>query len=74
MQAEQLWNDFAALSEEGQKQVTELMRWLRLSKEKAAAKRSALQDEPFVGMWKDRDDLQDSSEWVRQLREKEWSR
>jgi hypothetical protein len=28
------------------------------------------QDEPFVGMWKDRED---SSQWVRQVRQQEWT-
>ena len=34
---------------------------------------SNLQDEPFVGMWKDREEMKDSSQWVRQLRQKEWT-
>jgi hypothetical protein len=29
---------------------------------------SNLQDEPFVGMWKDRKDMEDSSQWVGQVR------
>ncbi len=29
-------------------------------------------NEPFVGMWKNRTDLADSGEWVRQLRRSEW--
>lgn len=32
-----------------------------------------LTKEPFVGMWKDRKDLADSAEWVRQLRQSEWT-
>ena len=32
-----------------------------------------LQDEPFVGMWKDREDMEDSSQWVRQVRQQEWT-
>ncbi len=35
---------------------------------------SNLQDEPFVGMWKDREDMEDSSQWVRQVRQQEWTR
>jgi len=31
------------------------------------------ENEPFVGMWRDRQDLTDSSQWVRQLRESEWT-
>lgn len=30
-------------------------------------------NQPFVGMWKDRSDLADSSNWVRQLRRSEWT-
>ncbi len=33
-----------------------------------------LADEPFIGMWRDRDDLRDSSAWVRELRRHEWER
>lgn len=31
-----------------------------------------IEGEPFVGMWKDREDMQDSTAWVRDLRRKEW--
>jgi hypothetical protein len=34
---------------------------------------SNLQDEPFVGMWKDREDMKDSNQWVRQVRQQEWT-
>ena len=32
-----------------------------------------IQDEPFVGMWQDREDMDDSTKWVRQTRQKEWT-
>lgn len=41
-----------------------------LSKE---IKQSNLEEEPFVGMWKDRKDMEDSSQWVRQVRQQEWT-
>jgi hypothetical protein len=31
-----------------------------------------LADEPFVGMWRDRQDMRDSSAWVQDIREREW--
>jgi hypothetical protein len=31
-----------------------------------------MENEPFVGMWQDRENLKDSTEWVRQLRDSEW--
>jgi hypothetical protein len=29
--------------------------------------------EPFIGMWRDREDMQDSNAWGRRLRECEWA-
>jgi hypothetical protein len=34
--------------------------------------RCRLSDDPFVGMWRDRVDMQDGAEWVRNLRGREW--
>ena len=33
---------------------------------------SPLSEEPFVGMWKNRNDLEDSTKWVRNVRQNEW--
>jgi len=33
-----------------------------------------LTDEPFVGMWRGREDMQDSVAWVKNLRHREWKR
>ncbi|MDJ0658343.1 MAG: hypothetical protein QNJ42_02520 [Crocosphaera sp.] len=32
----------------------------------------SLENQPFVGMWKDRKEMEDSSQWVRQLRREQW--
>lgn len=29
-------------------------------------------EDPFIGLWKDREDMQDSSQWVRTTRQREW--
>lgn len=31
-----------------------------------------LENEPFVGMWSDRPEMQDSTAWVRQIRQQHW--
>jgi hypothetical protein len=31
-----------------------------------------VRNEPFIGIWKDRDDLVDSRTWLRALRKSEW--
>jgi len=33
-----------------------------------------LSDEPFIGMWQGREDMQDSIAWVKNLRRREWKR
>jgi hypothetical protein len=35
-------------------------------------KRLDLDNEPFVGMWKDREDMADSTQWIRSRRQQEW--
>jgi len=37
-------------------------------------RRTRLADEPFIGMWRGREDMQDSTAWVRNLRRREWER
>ena len=36
------------------------------------AKKLRLSEELAIGMWKDREDMKDSTAWVRNLREREW--
>lgn len=38
-----------------------------LQKDDSSSKKSIL-DSPFRGMWKDREDLKDSTQWVRNIR------
>jgi hypothetical protein len=36
--------------------------------------RSSFKDEPFFGIWADRDDMKDSVAWVRNIRREQWDR
>jgi len=36
---------------------------------RSQAPTSLLRDEPFIGCWKDRNDLVDSTAWVRRMRQ-----
>ena len=31
-------------------------------------------NDPFFGLWSDRSNMQDSGQWVRELRQNQWSR
>ena len=39
-----------------------------LPEEVTAARRRAIADSPFAGMWKDREDITDSAEYINRLR------
>jgi len=41
--------------------------------QRAKPQRGSLMEDPFVGMWRDREDMADSSEWVRRTRRREWT-
>lgn len=40
----------------------------------AAEMLKIMEEEGFIGMWKDRDDIGDSVEFARKLRERTWKR
>lgn len=71
-----VWREFVALPPEAQQQVADFIAFLRTRyQEIHSAKKSNqvnLADDPFIGLWRDREDMQDSSAWVRSIREREW--
>ena len=42
--------------------------WRTIRKDRQAK----LTDEPFIGMWRGREDMRDSVAWVKNLRQREW--
>lgn len=70
-----VWRLFSALSADAQQQVLDFMAFLNSRPSPSRPRRrtkSALSQEPFIGMWRDRADMQDSAGWVHALREREW--
>ncbi len=65
----------AALPPEQQAEVLHFIEFLGARRRPASVKsrRGDLREEPFIGMWADRQDMADSSAWVRQIREREWA-
>lgn len=76
MEKEKVWQEFMALSAEDQRRVANFiasLRWeTRFASSDEPQKPTDLIDEPFVGMWCGREDMQDSGAWLRGLREREW--
>jgi hypothetical protein len=77
MESSSIIQDIDSLPPEAQRQVADFVAFLKTRYRTAPGapkSRRKLADEPFIGMWCDRDDLKDSSAWVRELRRREWER
>jgi hypothetical protein len=76
IQKSHIWNQFESLPPGAQRQVADFVAALsarfQRQHERTAHMASPLQQESFVGLWKDREEMADSVAWVRQLREEEW--
>lgn len=74
---EKVLEEFSALPLEAQRQVLDFIAFLRSratkKDENGQRRQTPLRDEPFIGMWQDRADMENSSDWVRTVRAKEWS-
>ena len=75
MSQKTVWQDFVKLPPEAQRQVMDFIAFLQARyvspRPRKNAKPTKLASEAFIGMWRNRDDLQDSSAWVRNARERE---
>lgn len=74
MTQQQLLHEFFSLPTEAQRQVAELIASLKHGNPSASGDAQPIDfsANPFVGIWKDRQDLADSSAWVREVRRGEW--
>jgi hypothetical protein len=69
-------NEFNSLPHEAQRQVEDFIRFLADQYQHSRGSRARLGDwesEPFVGMWSERANTQDSGAWVRRTRQQEWT-
>lgn len=76
METQQWLDDYAALPDEAQRQVADFVAVLRRRYDAPTAPdaRADFEREPFVGMWREREDFADSTAWVRDVRASQWSR
>jgi hypothetical protein len=76
MEQEKIFDDISNLPPEAQRQVVDFIAFLRTrykrSEQEKQTKRINLVNEPFIGIWKDRKDLNNSSKWLRDIRKTEW--
>jgi hypothetical protein len=76
MNQEEFLREFNSLPPEGKRLVADFIAFLQSRYEKPEpaqkAKRSNIKKEKFIGMWRDREAMNDSTAWVRNRREQEW--
>ena len=78
MEMMNVWQQFEALSPAAKRQVAEFIAFLS-ARRKRRSTSNAVDEKPinkegFVGMWSDREELADSTAWVRRLRSEEWGK
>lgn len=74
MRQENIAREFAALPPEARRQVADFIEFLKGKYRAVGTEQQAdFTDAPFIGMWRDRAEMKDSSAWVRTLRDNEWT-
>jgi uncharacterized protein YfbU (UPF0304 family) len=77
MRQDNLWQNFNNLPPEAQKQVIDFISFLQVRHKPASKRKSRksirMKDEAFIGIWRGREDMQDSTKWVRDLRKRHWT-
>ena len=77
MNQEELWREIKSLPPQAQRELADFVAFLRFRYKPPCptdkSRKTELADEPFVGMWRDREDMEDSSKWVRATRNREWA-
>ncbi len=77
MTNEEILREINSLPLEAQRQIKDFVSFLRERYKNSQPKLVStpdLETEAFVGMWRDREDMRDSSAWVRNVRETHWSK
>ncbi len=75
MESKGFYSKFESLPIEAQRQVLAFIDFLQKryeSRSKKVNERKPITSRKFVGLWENREDLKDSSLWIRNLRKKEW--
>ena len=77
MTNEEILREINSLPLEAQRQIEDFISFLRERYKNMQPKNtpvSDLESVAFVGMWRDREDMRDSTAWVRNIREKHWGK
>jgi len=73
MEPDKIFNEIAELPPEAQQEVADFISFLksRYKKQQKPPLENDIIRDPFIGIWKDREDMKDGK-WLRDLRASEW--
>ncbi len=76
MNQEQIWQDLSALPPAARQQALDFIAYLHSRYAKSSdieeKVKVSLREEPFIGLWRDNEAMNDASDWVRETRQREW--
>lgn len=76
MNSESLIEKIESLSKNDKRKVFDFIEFLNSRKKRAKIsqqkKITELENEQFVGIWENRTDMQDSTRWVKKIRQTDW--
>jgi hypothetical protein len=76
MEYQDIWQQFTTLPPDAQALVADFIVSLKQRHNKSQSPGQSEQkdwrSDPFIGLWQDREDMQDSTQWVRTTRSSEW--
>jgi len=78
MKNQSILKDISILPPNAQREVVDFIDFLKTryvtesKDQKRTSSATPIEDETFIGMWHNRKDLKDSSEWVKQIRTNDW--
>jgi len=77
METDKIFSEITNLPPEAQRQVADFIAFLKSRYQEfpgsKKSRKSGVGKEPFIGIWKDREDMEDGYTWLRNVRKKEWS-
>ena len=79
MSEKELIKRIKKLPSEAQKEAADFVEYLfqkyiQQPIDSSSSKKKSILESSFRGMWKDREDMQDSTKWVRELRKSRWAK
>ncbi len=75
MEYQDIWQQFTTLPPDAQALVIDFIASLKQRynySQSPQPKQTNWRSDPFIGLWQDRQDIQDSTQWVRSTRSSEW--